>query len=76
MQRKKLTDEELASEARQIIQMGHKRIVLEAGEDEENCSIDYVINAMNVLYKAKQDDTSLRRINVNIAATSVEIMND
>jgi 2-iminoacetate synthase len=72
MQRKKLTDEELASEARQIIQMGHKRIVLEAGEDEENCSIDYVINAMNVLYKAKQDDTSLRRINVNIAATSVE----
>ena len=72
MGRKKLTDEELASEARQIIKMGHKRIVLEAGEDPDNCPIDYVINAMNVLYRSKQDETTLRRINVNIAATSVE----
>lgn len=72
LHRKKLSDQELAQEAKEIIKMGHKRIVLEAGEDDENCPVDYVVNAMKVLYDSKQDGTSLRRINVNIAATTVE----
>ncbi len=72
MHRKKLTDEELIQEAQEIIKMGHKRIVLEAGEDDINCPVDYVIHAMNVLYDSHQGETSLRRINVNIAATTVE----
>lgn len=70
--RKKLTDEEIASEALQIEAMGHKRIVLETGEDPINCSVDFVINAMKVIYNTKSDNGAIRRINVNIAATTVE----
>lgn len=71
-ERRKLTDEEIACEARTIQDMGHKRIVLEAGEDDKNCSIDYITNAMKVVYDTVTEKGSIRRINVNIAATTVE----
>jgi len=70
--RKILSDEELQKEARVLVEMGHKRIVIEAGEDYTNCPVDYITHAMDVLYKTKVDNGALRRINVNIAATSVE----
>lgn len=70
--RRKLTDEEIRAEVRAIESMGHKRIALEAGEDPKNCDIDYILHAMDVVYKTKCDNGSIRRINVNIAATTVE----
>ncbi len=71
--RRRLTDAELAKEALQIEAMGHKRIALEAGEDPINCDIDYVLHAMDVIYKTKSDNNgAIRRINVNVAATTVE----
>ncbi|SHE29880.1 [FeFe] hydrogenase H-cluster radical SAM maturase HydG [Alkalibacter saccharofermentans] len=70
--RRKLRDEEIEKEVRIIENMGHKRIALEAGEDDENCPIDYILHAMDVIYKTKLDNGSIRRINVNIAATTVE----
>jgi 2-iminoacetate synthase len=70
--RKILTDDELREEARVLLEMGHKRIVLEAGEDNQNCPTEYITHAMDVLYKTKVDNGALRRINVNVAATTVE----
>lgn len=71
--RRRLTDAELAKEALQIEAMGHKRIALEAGEDPVNCDIDYVLHAMDVIYKTKSENNgAIRRINVNVAATTVE----
>ena len=70
--RRKLTDQEIANEALKIEAMGHKRIALEAGEDPVNCDLDYVLHAMDVIYKTKSDNGAIRRINVNVAATSVE----
>lgn len=71
-ERKKLSDDEIQQETRIIQDMGHKRIVLEAGEDQQNCSIDYIVHAMDVVYKTKTEKGSIRRINVNVAATTVE----
>ncbi|MDF1616454.1 [FeFe] hydrogenase H-cluster radical SAM maturase HydG [Petrocella sp. FN5] len=70
--RRKLTDQEIAREALKIEAMGHKRIALEAGEDPINCDLDYVLHAMDVIYKTKSDNGAIRRINVNVAATTVE----
>lgn len=71
--RRKLTDDEIRRETLQIEAMGHKRIALEAGEDPRNCDLDYVLHAMDVIYKTKSENNgSIRRINVNIAATTVE----
>lgn len=70
--RRRLSDEELQEEAKVLLEMGHKRIAFEAGEDPNNCPIDYVLHAMDVLYKTRVDGNALRRINVNIAATTVE----
>ncbi len=71
--RRRLNDEEIAKETLQIEAMGHKRIALEAGEDPKNCDIDYVIHAMEVIYKTKSENNgAIRRINVNVAATTVE----
>lgn len=71
-ERKILTDDELREEAKILIEMGHKRIAFEAGEDDAHCPIDYVLHAMDVLYKTKVGNGALRRINVNVAATTVE----
>lgn len=70
--RKKLTDDELKREIAIIMSLGHKRIVLESGEDPVNCPVDYIVNSMNTIYNHKTEAGSIRRINVNIAATTVE----
>lgn len=70
--RKKLTKEELIAEVRALEKLGHKRIALEAGEDPINCSIDYVLECIKDIYSIKFDNGDIRRINVNIAATTVE----
>lgn len=70
--RKRLTMEELKEEVRILESLGHKRIALEAGEDPVNCPIDYVLECIENIYSLKFDNGSIRRINVNIAATTVE----
>ena len=70
--RRRLTMDELKEEVMAIQAMGHKRIALEAGEDPANCPIDYVIQAMDTIYETRSGNGSIRRINVNIAATCVE----
>ncbi len=72
IERKRLTPEEIAEEVRILESLGHKRIALEAGEDPVNCSLDYIIDAIRTVYAIKFDNGSIRRINVNIAATTVE----
>ena len=70
--RKKLTQEEVANEVRAIEAMGHKRIVMEAGEDDKNCPIEYITECMKTVYGTTNGRGEIRRINVNIAATTVE----
>jgi 2-iminoacetate synthase len=70
--RKKLTMDEIEKEIIVLEGMGHKRIVIEAGEDLANCSLDYLIECLNKIYSVKFDNGSIRRININIAATTVE----
>jgi 2-iminoacetate synthase len=70
--RKRLTDDEIRREVRIIEELGHKRIAMEAGEDDKNCPIDYILHAMEVVYATKYKNGSIRRINVNVAATTVE----
>ncbi len=70
--RRKLSQEEVADEAKLLIDMGHKRIALEIGEDPVNCSIDYVLECINTIYNTYHKGQHIRRINVNIAATTVE----
>jgi 2-iminoacetate synthase len=70
--RKKLTMEELKEEVRILESLGHKRLALEAGEDDLNCPLDYIIDCIKTIYSQKFDNGSIRRINVNIAATTVE----
>lgn len=66
--RRKLSREEIQKEVRILEEIGHKRLALEVGEDEANCPIDYVLDAIDWIYEAGD----IRRINVNIAATTVE----
>lgn len=70
--RQRLTMEEIEREVIALEAMGHKRIALEVGEDPKNCPIDYVLEAMKKIYSVKESTGSIRRINVNIAATTVE----
>lgn len=72
IKRKKLTQEEIAEECRAIEAMGHKRIAMEAGEDPVNCDINYILECMKTAYATKNGNGEIRRINVNIAATTVE----
>jgi 2-iminoacetate synthase len=70
--RQRLTMEEIEREVIALEAMGHKRIALEVGEDPKNCPIDYVLDAMKKIYSVKESTGSIRRINVNIAATTIE----
>ncbi len=70
--RRKLTMEEIQREVMILEKSGHKRLALEAGEDPVNCDIDYVIEALKAIYSTKNENGSIRRVNVNIAATTVE----
>jgi len=70
--RRQLTQEEVRLEAEAIIRLGHKRIALEAGEDDEKCDINYILDSIKTVYETRVDKGEIRRINVNIAATTVE----
>ncbi|MGO1468935.1 MAG: [FeFe] hydrogenase H-cluster radical SAM maturase HydG [Tissierella sp.] len=70
--RRKLTKEEIQKEVKVLEKMGHKRLALEAGEDPINCDIDYVLDAIDSIYQTENENGNIRRINVNIAATTVE----
>ena len=72
LSRKKLNREELIEEVKSLEKLGHKRIALEAGEDPINCSLDYILDCIKDIYSIKFKNGSIRRINVNIAATTVE----
>ena len=72
MPRKRLTKEELIREVKILESMGHKRLAVEAGEDPVNCPLDYILECLDTIYSIKLDNGSIRRVNVNIAATTVE----
>ncbi|WAW15868.1 [FeFe] hydrogenase H-cluster radical SAM maturase HydG [Peptostreptococcus equinus] len=70
--RRRLTMDEIRKEVEILEAMGHKRLALEAGEDPENCPIEYVLEAIKTIYDTYEKNGVIRRINVNIAATTVE----
>ncbi|KRK35117.1 [FeFe] hydrogenase H-cluster radical SAM maturase HydG [Loigolactobacillus bifermentans] len=70
--RKKLTQDEIRREVIALQDMGHKRLALETGEDPRNCPIEYVLESINTIYSIKHKNGAIRRVNVNIAATTVE----
>jgi 2-iminoacetate synthase len=70
--RRKLTMDEIREEVNILEQMGHKRIAMEAGEHDGECPIDYILECMKTIYDMKFENGEIRRINVNIAATTVE----
>ncbi|MDT8316645.1 MAG: [FeFe] hydrogenase H-cluster radical SAM maturase HydG [bacterium] len=70
--RKKLTMDEIREQTARLIEMGHKRLLLEFGEDPNQNDIDYICDAIKAIYSVKRADGEIRRVNVNIAATSVE----
>lgn len=70
--RKKLSQEEVKRETIALQDMGHKRLALEAGEDPVNNPIDYILECIETIYSIKHKNGAIRRVNVNIAATTVE----
>lgn len=72
MARRKLTMDEIAREVKVLEEMGHKRIALESGEDPKISPIEYILEAMKTIYSVQEKHGNIRRINVNIAATTVE----
>lgn len=70
--RKKLTQEDIRREVIALQDMGHKRLALEAGEDPVNNPIEYILESIKTIYSIKHKNGAIRRVNVNIAATTVE----
>ncbi len=70
--RKKLTQEEIKNEVIALQDMGHKRLAIEAGEDPANNPIEYILESIKTIYSIKHKNGAIRRVNVNIAATTVE----
>ncbi len=70
--RRRLTQAEVAEQIKVLIRLGHKRVALEAGEDPMNCDLDYVLECLDTIYDTKYENGNIRRVNVNIAATTVE----
>lgn len=70
--RHQLSQEELREEIRALEAMGHKRLLLEAGEDDEKCPIDYILECIKTIYNEKFENGAIRRVNVDIAATTSE----
>ena len=70
--RKKLNQEEVAREVTALQDMGHKRLAIEAGEDPVNNPIEYILECIDTIYGIKHKNGAIRRVNVNIAATTVE----
>ena len=72
IKRKKLTQEQIKEEVIALEAMGHKRIVIESGEDPLNNPLDYILESIKTIYSIKNKNGEIRRVNVNIAATTVE----
>ena len=70
--RKKLTQEEIVREVTALQDMGHKRLALESGEDPKVNPIEYILESIKTIYGIKHKNGDIRRVNVNIAATTVE----
>ncbi len=70
--RKKLTQDEIRAEVIALQDMGHKRLALEAGEDPVNNPLEYILESIKTIYSIKHKNGAIRRVNVNIAATTVE----
>lgn len=70
--RKKLTQEEVRREVIALQDMGHKRLAIEAGEDPKNNPIEYILECIKTIYSVNHKNGAIRRVNVNIAATTVE----
>lgn len=70
--RRKLTQEEIKNEVIALQDMGHKRLAIEAGEDPVNNPIEYILESIKTIYSIKHKNGAIRRVNVNIAATTVE----
>ena len=72
MPRIKLTQEQIRQEVIALQDMGHKRLAIETGEDPVNNPIEYVLESIKTIYSIKHKNGAIRRVNVNIAATTVE----
>lgn len=72
IRRKKLSPEEIKKEVIALQDLGHKRLALEAGEDPINNPIEYILESIKTIYSIKHKNGAIRRVNVNIAATTVE----
>lgn len=72
IKRKKMTQEEIEREVVALQDMGHKRLAIEAGEDPVNNPIEYILESIKTIYSIKHKNGAIRRVNVNIAATTVE----
>ena len=72
IRRKKLTQEEIKQEVIALQNMGHKRLAIESGEDPVNNPIEYILESIKTIYSIKHKNGAIRRVNVNIAATTVE----
>ena len=70
--RKKLSQEDVKREVIALQDMGHKRLAIEAGEDPVNNPIEYILDCIHTIYSIKHKNGAIRRVNVNIAATTVE----
>lgn len=70
--RKKLTQDQIRKEVIALQDMGHKRLAIESGEDPVNNPIEYILESIKTIYSIKHKNGSIRRVNVNIAATTVE----
>jgi 2-iminoacetate synthase len=70
--RHRLSQDEIREETKAVIQLGHKRLALEAGEDDEQASLDYILESIRTIYDTKFENGEIRRVNVNIAATTVD----
>lgn len=70
--RKKLTQEEIRREVIALQDMGHKRLALEAGEDPVHNTMDYYLESIKTIYDIKHRNGAIRRVNINIAATTVD----
>ncbi len=71
-ERKRLSMDDVRKEVKVLEKMGHKRLALEAGEDPKNCDIDYIVDCIKTIYDMKFKNGEIRRVNVNIASTTVE----
>ncbi len=70
--RRQLSGEDIVREVMALQDMGHKRLALETGEDPENCPIEYVLESIKTIYGIRHKNGAIRRVNVNIAATTIE----